>query len=174
MRLKERMKIELQRDISQISLQIIYCILFAGVVQVVYRLFAASDPYLDLFYAFPTQFLQQTRGRTIDGQTFIQRCVDASKEKLRRGGYIFFLFFFVCFFLVFFLVSGSSEKNCLGGFFICSKSITQIIKRCIYASKTQNESLKGLLGQIDFFCFFLFCFFLFFFVLRQILIHGSS
>ena len=40
MRLKEGTMIELQREISQNSLQVVYCRVSAGVLQVVYRLFA--------------------------------------------------------------------------------------------------------------------------------------
>ena len=40
MRLKEGTKIKLQRDISQIGLQVVYCRLFAGVLQVVCKVFA--------------------------------------------------------------------------------------------------------------------------------------
>jgi len=35
MQLEEGMKIELQKDISQVNLQVIYCRLFAGIVKVV-------------------------------------------------------------------------------------------------------------------------------------------
>ena len=41
MRLKEGTTIELQGDISQIGLQVVYFRLFAGSLQVVYRLFAS-------------------------------------------------------------------------------------------------------------------------------------
>ena len=40
MRLKEGMKIKLQRDISQIGLQVVHRRLFVGILQVVYRLIA--------------------------------------------------------------------------------------------------------------------------------------
>ena len=56
MRPKEGTKIELQRDISQIGLQVVYCILFAGSLQVLYRLFAVGDPCLK-FSSDSTLFL---------------------------------------------------------------------------------------------------------------------
>ena len=59
MRLKEGTKIELQRDISQICLQVVYCRLFAGILQIVYRLFAVRDPYFDFssdHMPFPNNF----------------------------------------------------------------------------------------------------------------------
>ena len=57
--LKEGTKIELQRDISQIGLQVVYCRLFAGILQVVYRLFAVRNPYIDFssdHMPFPNNF----------------------------------------------------------------------------------------------------------------------
>ena len=58
---KEGTKIELQRDITQIGLQVVYCGLFAGSLQFFY---ISTFPMI-----LPT-----------DGQTLIQRCVDASKK----------------------------------------------------------------------------------------------
>ena len=129
MHLKERMKIELQRDISQISLQIIYCILFAGVVQVVYRLFAGYLQQvihtLTFSMPFPLNFCNRPEAEQLTDKPSYRDVWTHQKSKLRRGGYIFFsISFLFVFFLFFFLVSGSSEKNCLGGFFTCSKSIT--------------------------------------------------
>ena len=52
MSLKEGTKIELQKDISQIILPVIYCNFFAGALQVVYcRLFAGSLQVVDMLFA---------------------------------------------------------------------------------------------------------------------------
>ena len=73
--LKEGTKIELQRDISQIGLQDVYCRLFAVILQVVNRLFAVRDPYIDFssdHMPFPNNFRglkKKTRYRRTSGLT---------------------------------------------------------------------------------------------------------
>ena len=70
MLLKEWTKIEFQRDISQIGLQAVFCRLFAGILQVVYRLFAIRDIYISsCSMLFPIIFRGSKKKRETDSCT---------------------------------------------------------------------------------------------------------
>ena len=81
MRAKDMTKIELQRDNSQIGLQVVDYRLLAGILPAVYRLFAVRDPYLNLYsdsMTFSIFAVQKTR---MDGRT--DKRTDPHQE--RRG-----------------------------------------------------------------------------------------
>ena len=77
MRPKEGTNIDLQREISQNGLQVVYCRFSAGVLQVVFRLFAGYLQSGSHILNYPvikvvsTQFLwfEKTRSRWTDGYT---------------------------------------------------------------------------------------------------------
>ena len=66
MHLREGKTIESQREISQIELQVVYCRLFAGVLQVVCKVFATFPVSM----LIPLNFLGLKKtNRATDGQT---------------------------------------------------------------------------------------------------------